>query len=215
MTLSCRCLRTIAFVGCLGIPLAAHGEGNKEHGAQVYQTCLSCHGADAGGTRAQNTPRLAGQHDWYLARQLQNMKKGLRGYDPRSAYTALMRGIALTLSDQDIEDVVAYIGTLEASSSPATVAGDLVAGKELFQRCKLCHGSDGRGWMGTRTPNLNIQHDWYLLRQLENYRLDYRGTHPDDNYGGRMWAIARTMESEQALKDVVAYVKSLGQKGEQ
>lgn len=213
MTLSCRCLRLIALVVCVGLPLAAHAEGNKERGAKVYQTCLACHGADAGGSLAQNTPRLAGQHDWYLVRQLQNMKKGLRGYDPQSTYTTLMRGIALTLSDQDIEDVVAYIGTLEAKPSPPTVVGDLVAGKELFLKCKLCHGADGRGWLGTRTPNLKIQHDWYLLRQLENYRLDHRGSHPDDNYGGRMWAIARTMENEQALKDVVAYIKSLGGKG--
>lgn len=214
MKLSCRRSGLIAFMICVGLPLAARGEGNKEHGAKVYQSCLPCHGADAGGSQLQNTPRLAGQHGWYLSRQLQNMKKGLRGYDSRNTYTVVMRGIAAGLSDQDIEDVVAYIDTLEASDSPATVKGDLVAGKELFLQCKLCHGADGRGWLGTKTPNLTIQHDWYLLRQLENYRLDYRGTHPEDNFGGRMWAIARTIESEQALSDIVAYLKSLGLKDE-
>jgi cytochrome c553 len=59
-------------------------------------------------------PRLAGQSDWYLVRQLQNYRKGLRGYDPRDIFGNQMKPMAMTLaSDQAINDVVAYINTLQ------------------------------------------------------------------------------------------------------
>jgi cytochrome c oxidase subunit 2 len=197
------------FVALIALPVALSGKGDLKRGEELFATCIACHGADGGGNPIYNTPRLVEQHDWYLVRQLENFKEGLRGYEPEDIYGIQMKAIADMLSDDDVEDVVAYIGTLDAPVSPATVEGDPLAGKKQFKRCQLCHGNKAEGKKRMFTPNLRRQHDWYQLRQLENYRRSFRGTHPEDNFGGRMWAIARTIEDEQTLKDIVAYVKSL------
>jgi cytochrome c oxidase subunit 2 len=63
---------------------------------------------------AMNGPRLTGQYDWYLIRQLQNFKAGIRGSDPKDNYGAQMRPMTMTLADeQQVKDVVAYIQTLK------------------------------------------------------------------------------------------------------
>ena len=57
---------------------------------------------------------LAGQHGWYLKRQLMNFQAGLRGAQPGDDYGALMSNFARTLPDeQAIDDVVSYILTLD------------------------------------------------------------------------------------------------------
>ncbi|MFM7120550.1 MAG: c-type cytochrome, partial [Gammaproteobacteria bacterium] len=58
-------------------------------------------------------PRLAGQDDWYLVRQIQNYQKGLRGYDPKDTYGAQMKPMAATLANPEtLNNVVAYINSL-------------------------------------------------------------------------------------------------------
>ena len=197
------------FVAYMALPVAMCGKGDIQRGEQLYMTCTACHAGDGGGIQVNSTPRLVDQHDWYLVRQLKNFKKGLRGYAPDDMYGMQMRAIAEMLSDDDMEAVVAYISTLEAPVGPVTVQGDTEAGRNQFKRCQLCHGRKGEGKKRMYTPNLRGQHDWYQLRQFENFRRSYRGTHPDDNYGGRMWAITRTIEDDQTLRDIVAYLKTL------
>jgi cytochrome c oxidase subunit 2 len=184
--------------------------GDAARGKTLYAACAACHGADGSGNQQLYTPRIAGQHAWFLKRQLENFKKGLRGYDDAYTHGVLMRNVAKAMSDADIADVVAYIGTMAPPAvSPATLEGDLKAGATLFKKCQICHGKDGSGKKMMKTPDLRKQHDWYLLLQMENYRKDYRGTHPKDNAGGRMWAIARSMGDEKAIRDVIAYIRSL------
>lgn len=92
----------------------AQAEGNKTKGASYYAVCAGCHGADAMGMKATNAPRLQGQFDWYLVRQLQNYKSGARGSHQDDSYGSTMRAMVATLpNDQAIEDVVAYINSLE------------------------------------------------------------------------------------------------------
>jgi cytochrome c553 len=87
--------------------------GDVSAGRQYYQLCITCHGQRAEGSTPLRAPKLAGQHDWYLVRQLQNFKSGVRGTDPQDIYGQQMRPMAMTLpDDQAIEDVVAYIQTL-------------------------------------------------------------------------------------------------------
>jgi cytochrome c553 len=58
-------------------------------------------------------PRLAGQNDWYLVRQIKNYQQGLRGYDPKDVFGNQMKPMAATLaSEKAINDAVAYINTL-------------------------------------------------------------------------------------------------------
>ena len=87
--------------------------GDVSKGKSYYTVCITCHGQNAEGYRALNSPKLAGQHDWYLIRQLQNFKSGVRGGHPQDIYGLQMRPMAQTLADdQAIQDVVAYIKTL-------------------------------------------------------------------------------------------------------
>jgi cytochrome c553 len=86
--------------------------GDVKRGKTLYATCVSCHGARGEGSATLQAPALAQRSDWYLATQLANYKKGLRGVDERDTYGAPMKAIADTLpDDKAITDVVAYINT--------------------------------------------------------------------------------------------------------
>jgi cytochrome c553 len=88
-------------------------EGHAEVGKASFATCMACHGPHAEGNQAMNAPPLAGQADWYLARQLAKFRAGVRGTLPGDATGATMRPMSLTLAnDQAVKDVVAYISTL-------------------------------------------------------------------------------------------------------
>lgn len=100
-------------VGVLALS-TAQADGNKDKGASFYAICAGCHGADAMGMEATNAPRLQGQFDWYLVRQLKNYQSGARGVHKEDVYGATMRGMAGTLpNEQAILDVVAYIDSLK------------------------------------------------------------------------------------------------------
>ena len=87
--------------------------GDPAKGKTLFATCGACHGANAEGMEALNAPKLAGQEAWYLVRQLENFKNGVRGASPKDTYGMQMAPMAQTLPDaQAIQDVVAYIGTL-------------------------------------------------------------------------------------------------------
>ena len=60
-----------------------------------------------------NAPKIAGQEDWYLRRQLNYYKTGARGAHPQDTFGQQMAPMVMTLvNDQAMEDVIAYIGTL-------------------------------------------------------------------------------------------------------
>jgi cytochrome c oxidase subunit 2 len=92
--------------------------GNVKRGKQLYANCASCHGPSGQGNEAIQVPALASRTDWYLVTQLKNFRQGVRGADPRDIYGAQMRAIASQLPDeQAINDVVAYINTLQTRNS--------------------------------------------------------------------------------------------------
>jgi len=92
---------------------SAFAAGDAARGQALYPTCGACHGAQGEGMQALNAPALAGQEEWYVIRQLQNFKNGIRGKDPRDTFGMQMAPMAMTLpTDQAIEDVAAYIRSL-------------------------------------------------------------------------------------------------------
>ena len=103
-----------AYVESLAPPKpAATVEGDAGTGKALYAVCAACHGVNGEGNNAVNAPPLAGQHDWYLVRQLQYYKDGTRGTASGDIFGAQMRPMAMTLADeQAIKDVAAYISTL-------------------------------------------------------------------------------------------------------
>lgn len=87
--------------------------GSWVKGQVKYQLCVACHGADGKGNSTLKAPSLVGRSDWYLLLQLQNYKKGVRGASLADPVGMSMRPITLTLSEQDMIDVVAYISGLQ------------------------------------------------------------------------------------------------------
>ncbi|QTF91219.1 c-type cytochrome [Halomonas sp. BM-2019] len=103
-------------------PVEASLSGNERRGQRLYRTCASCHGADGEGIRATNAPRLAGIQDWYLARQLEHFREGVRGRHPDDPYGNQMIDMAQVLvNEQAVRDVVAYIATLSGASRDLAV----------------------------------------------------------------------------------------------
>jgi cytochrome c oxidase subunit 2 len=105
----------IAYITSLpDVPTAPTVTGDVAAGKSAYGVCAACHGVAAEGNEQLGAPRLAGQSDWYLVRQINNFNKGLRGYDPNDTYGNQMKPMAATLtSEKAIDDVVAYIDTLD------------------------------------------------------------------------------------------------------
>jgi cytochrome c553 len=88
--------------------------GSVVRGEGLYQTCAACHGADAKGNQTVFAPPLTISSDWYLVTQLKHFKAGIRGGNPTLDPTgATMRGMAATLDEQGMQDVVYYIQTLK------------------------------------------------------------------------------------------------------
>lgn len=87
--------------------------GDPERGRALYTVCGTCHGPQGEGMKEMNAPKLAGREAWYIERQLQNFRSGIRGKAPGDVFGAQMAPMALTLADaQAIEDVAAYIESL-------------------------------------------------------------------------------------------------------
>lgn len=109
-----------AMISCV-LPVAiadGHGHagaGPLAKGAEVYETCAICHGPNAGGGEDFEAPKLAGQYDWYLKTQLRNFRAGIRGTHDDDDNGQIMRPMAEELSDEDIDNVVAYILTLDGT----------------------------------------------------------------------------------------------------
>ena len=179
-------------------------------GQASYAVCSACHGANGEGNVALNAPKIAGQEAWYLTRQINNFKHGLRGSAPDDTFGAQMAPMASILADDAaVNNVVAYITSLPDSDSPATIIGDVARGAEIFETCKSCHGSAGQGIWALNAPRLKDANDWYIVRQIENYKQGVRGSHPQDLYGKQMSLMTIMLRDEQAINDVVAYINTL------
>ena len=189
----------------------ARPAGNVAAGQALYAVCSACHGAQAQGNRDLNAPKLSHQAPWYLARQLHNFKEGIRGTDARDIYAKAMIPMAATLADEAaIANVVAYINSLPENASPATLVGDPVRGKSLYATCAMCHGANGEGIWSTHAPRLAGMSDWYLARQLQNFRQGARGTHSQDFYGAEMSMMAKVLPDERSINDLLAYIRTFG-----
>jgi cytochrome c oxidase subunit 2 len=191
---------------------AVAADGNPERGKQFFVTCQGCHGERAQGKKESGAPRLANQHGWYLTRQLQNFRDGIRGSHEDDSYGQLMSAMAKTLPDQQaVLDVVSYIMTLDVGAVEQTGGNEVTEkGRITFASCQSCHGLKAEGNQAIGAPRLAGQYQWYLIRQLQNFKGDMRGTHELDTYGQTMRSMAHALlPDEQTVRDVVAYIATL------
>jgi len=195
-------------------PTFAQTQAPKAHdlaaGEAAYMACSSCHGADGAGNAAMNAPSLAGQPDWYLSRQLNYYKNGVRGVHEKDEYGKQMAAMtALLPTEEAIENVSAYIATFPPVVVTPTVDGNPEAGRVLYGSCGACHGADGKGNYATNAPSLAGQQDWYLKRTIENFKLGVRGGHPSNLYGQQMILMAKTLRNDEDINDLISYVNTL------
>jgi len=188
--------------------VSATSSGDAALGQAQYAVCAACHGAQGEGNRELNAPKLSGQASWYLARQLRAFKSGIRGGpEDTNPYSKQMAPMAMTLPDDAaIRNVSAYIASLPDARPTPTVQGNPQSGKKIYENCASCHGAAGQGIWQTNAPRLSNQSDWYLKRQLENFKQGTRGAHRMDFYGAQMSAIAKPLVKEGAIDDVVDYI---------
>jgi cytochrome c oxidase subunit 2 len=189
--------------------IAARPAGDAEAGQAAFAVCTACHGAHAEGNQSLNAPKLAGQPRWYLARQLRNFKAGIRGGAPGDEIASQMMAIAAPLDETTIEDVAAYIATLPDTRPHSTVRGDAARGASRYTTCAYCHGNAGQGSWSTNAPRLAGMSDWYLARQLQQFRRGHRGRHPQDFNGAQMAAMSGIVAEGAATDDLLAYLNTL------
>lgn len=182
-------------------PVSTAYAGNAEAGKAKSVVCAACHGAD-GNSAIAEYPKLAGQHASYLA-------TSLKGYRDGSRVNAIMQGMAMPLSDEDIADLSAYFASQKVS--PGAADPELVArGEELFRfgdaakgisACTACHTPTGGGLASAGFPALKGQWPAYTEVQLKAYREGSR-------VHNMMNGVAKNM-SDQDIKAVASYVSGL------
>ena len=143
----------------------AQSTGTVERGATLASTCLGCHGIEGYRNAYPDyaVPRLAGQHQEYLANALKEYRSDARQYPT-------MHLQALSLSDQDIGDVAAYLASKPLVATSSASAPDV---PQPALVCTSCHGRDGIG-VTPMYPSLAGQHASYLARAIQEYQTGYR-----------------------------------------
>lgn len=92
----------------LGLPMTALAEGDAARGEVLAYTCTGCHGIPfyKNTYPTYSVPKLGGQNEGYVVLALKAYRAGERQHPS-------MQAQANTLSDQDIEDIAAYLTSLE------------------------------------------------------------------------------------------------------
>jgi len=178
-------------------------------GKEIYATCVPCHGADGAGNQGLGAPNIAGLPKWYVQAELLKFQTRQRGVNAFDTIGLRMRAMSRTLNlPGDVESVAEYVATLPRNPVPTTVKANPMAGKATYQTCVACHGATARGTKTVGAPPLYDQADWYLLRQLHQFKKGWRGTDPRDITGGTMRPMTFSLD-ENAMANVVAYIQTL------
>ena len=196
-------------LGITGAAVAAEGpvKGDATAGQAKAAVCGACHGPD-GNSPAPNFPKLAGQGERYLSKQMQDIKSGKR--------TVLeMTGLLTNLSDQDLADLAAYFASQKGSVGAADPK--LVArGEQLFRggnlekglpACTGCHSPNGAGNAAASFPRLSGQHATYIAKQLTDFRKEEAGR-ANDGDAMTMRTIARKL-SDEDIAALSSYIQGL------
>jgi len=190
--------------------VASIPKGDPVAGRAAFAVCAACHGANGEGNQMLNAPKTAGGEGWYLKRQIHAFKHGLRGSNEKDTYGLQMAPFASTLADDaTINNLVAYLEGLPDNPVQKTVTGNLNKGKILYANCGACHGMDGMGLWSQNAPRLAGIDDWYLVRQLQNFKQGIRGGQAGDGHGKQMVLMSVMLPTEQEINDVVAYINTL------
>jgi len=163
-------LRIAAFATILMFCAGATAAGDPQAGQSKAGVCAACHGMD-GNSQITQWPKIAAQHEDYLARQTRMVRDQQR-------VVAQMYPIVMNLSDEDIADISAWYAS--QTLQPGSTDENLVeAGRQLYHggnpdngvpSCMACHGPAGNGIPGAGYPLVRGQHAEYSADRLRRYR---------------------------------------------
>lgn len=181
--------------------------GNVEAGKTKVAMCIGCHGIPGYRTTfplPHNVPMISGQTAGYITAALEAYRSGKRQYPT-------MRGIAVSLTDQDIADVAAFYaqdgGKTDVPATPTVAPSDEVAA--LFNRdpannCTTCHGANFNTPNSATVPLLAGQHADYLHMALKSYQKN------DAKHFGRDDAVMGTNVKNYTNAELKAMAKYIG-----
>jgi len=184
-------------------PAAPAAKADLAKGEATYTAvCAACHGAD-GNSGSPAYPKLAQQHPDYLAKQLQEFKSGKRA-------NAIMSGMAAGLSDADMKNVAAWVGSKESKPNFAKEKDLVTLGERIYRggiadrqiaACAGCHTPNGAG-IPSQYPRLSGQHADYAVAQLVAFRDGVRKN------SIQMTGVAAKM-NDREIKAVSDYIAGL------
>ncbi len=194
----------ISLLVTFGISGVAHAAGDAAAGKANTAVCAACHSAD-GNSAVPNFPKLAGQNEAYLLKQLKDIKGGSR-------QVVEMTGMLGGFSDQDLANIAAYFASQKVQIGQASE--ELVAaGQQIYRgglmdkgvaACTACHSPNGTGNASAGFPALSGQHGAYIEKQLMAFRTGARDNDPN----GMMRDIAAKL-SDADIKAVADYIQGL------
>jgi len=187
---------------------SAHAQeikGDAKAGGQKIAMCIGCHGIhgyQASFPEVYRVPMISGQNAKYIVASLNAYKKGERKHPT-------MRGIADSLSEQDMADLGAYYEQ-HAKVEPVTKTPKVPDAKvaALLQKgaCISCHGDNFSKPIDPSYPKLAGQHKDFLFVALKSYKTENLSTWGRSN--GVMGGIAKQFSNAE-LKAMSAYIASL------
>lgn len=194
----------ISLLVSLGITGVAHAAGDAAAGQQKTAVCAACHSAD-GNSVAPNFPKLAGQNENYLLKQLKDIQGGARSIPE-------MTGLLNGMSEQDLADISAYFASQTVQIGQAA-ADQVEAGEAIYRAgiaekgvaaCTACHSPTGIGNNAAGFPALGGQHATYIESSLKKFAAGERNNDPS----AMMRDIAVKL-NEAEMKAVSQYVQGL------
>lgn len=192
----------LLFLSIVSLFTSAMANGDAAAGKQKSAICAACHGADGNSTNPE-WPKLAGQSEQYLIKQLKDFKQQKR-------VNPLMAGPIAGLSEQDMEDLAAYFASQKAI--PGSADSALVKSGEHIYRggniergvaaCMACHSPTGSGNPAAVFPRLSGQHGKYVANQLRSFRDNER----KNDRASMMRSVANKMTIEEinAISNYIA-----------
>ncbi len=182
--------------------------GSAEAGKAKSAACAACHGADGNGVGNPDWPKLAGQGQEYLVKQLRDFKSGAR---KDLIMNGTMNGMAAGLSEQDMQDIAAFYASQTLKPAVARDAELVKLGERIYRggiakrrvaACMSCHGPSGHG-IPPKFPRVSGQNPSYAEKQMLFFKAFTRS-----NDGGIMTPTAFEM-SEKEIKAVAEYMAGL------
>ncbi|MBF0425671.1 MAG: c-type cytochrome [Magnetococcales bacterium] len=175
---------------------------DRNNAQDVNQTCAACHGPKGEGGKGGEYPRLAGQIQAYMERQLHDFKDRHRINIPMFPYTQ-----ARELPEKDIRDITHFLAEQRVSVTVPAVEGNVAMGQEDYlAECAMCHGKEGEGkpqQEGSKKhgPALAEQYPLYLQRQLNLFATGERNN-------PAMREVMREVSAER-MNNIVAFMVTL------